>query len=434
MNFHKPSSQIVLVNISPIRRGYYITPTAADDGRCVHEVLVAVAVTKVRLNITGQSHNRAFNLFRLNDLASASISRFAESGHAHALEEELSRQSPAIHDEFHLPKIAKGEGSSEGTFFLDGSHTMVSFITKIVPSPDWFVGLDSYNLCRGGRWADNVTIELSPLDAGTSNGLTFTSSKVANESAERDREDHRSLHEYYGSNNVHKKVKKLKTKQRKRLLKKLAARGNYPRKSENETEKQVNDCRVGAWARRSKSCDVGTRTRTRGSRRGTRKNKVNDCPSRSMVPVVSVQQGSATWARGPRSRVVVNPSAIDRTIKPSVSVKSGPTSSNPTTDNISSTFAVKLFDVVTGDLCWSAPLANRNDDLTSFLSLMATNQNACSLTRTVATTAHVTTSGPPARVSESGFDARWKTSLQLSTIGHRCSPKERRNNLSRSIS
>lgn len=150
----------------------------------------------------------------MNDLASASISRFAESGHAHALEEELSRQGPAIHDEFHLPKIAKGEGSSEGTFFLDGSHTMVSFITKIVPSPDWFVGLDSYNV-GAFFWLGWVDIkqfmDFSAMpwrslgrqryDRAGSIGCRHEQRvdvyvpEVANESAERDREDHRSVSE-----------------------------------------------------------------------------------------------------------------------------------------------------------------------------------------------------------------------------------------------
>lgn len=46
---------------------------------------------------------------------------------------------------------------------------------KIVPSPDWFVGIDSEDLCRNGKWKRKIRLNLPPLDAGTDQGLTFTS-------------------------------------------------------------------------------------------------------------------------------------------------------------------------------------------------------------------------------------------------------------------
>ncbi|XP_055596210.1 spondin-2 [Uranotaenia lowii] len=259
----------------------------------------------------GQSHNASFRLFRLKDYASQAVQNFAETGHAHALEEHLAEQQSngMIHDEFHLPKIPKGQGATEGTFFVDGQHTKVSFMTKIVPSPDWFVGVDSYNLCLAGRWVDNITIPLGPLDAGTSNGLTFTSPKwptnppnVIEQITARypmhlassffypeikhlpsiAHVTFTKLHEYRGSNNVHKKVKKLKTKQRAKLLKKLAYAN---RKSENEVEKvsfrsSNGDCMVSGWSEWSpcsKSCDVGKKTRSRSVLRYPTENG-RDCP------------------------------------------------------------------------------------------------------------------------------------------------------------
>lgn len=44
----------------------------------------------------------------------------------------------------------------------------------MVPSPDWFVGIDAYDLCSEGNWIDIVTVEASPIDAGTDSGFTFT--------------------------------------------------------------------------------------------------------------------------------------------------------------------------------------------------------------------------------------------------------------------
>jgi len=54
-------------------------------------------------------------------------------------------------------------------------------ITKIVPSPDWFIGLDSLDLCSQGAFIESVITEASPLDGGTDNGFTFTSPNWATE-------------------------------------------------------------------------------------------------------------------------------------------------------------------------------------------------------------------------------------------------------------
>lgn len=40
------------------------------------------------------------------------------------------------------------------------SHLQVSLMSRIVPSPDWFVGIDSFDLCVDGGWIDTITIEV----------------------------------------------------------------------------------------------------------------------------------------------------------------------------------------------------------------------------------------------------------------------------------
>uniref|UniRef100_G3UBU0 Spondin 2 n=1 Tax=Loxodonta africana TaxID=9785 RepID=G3UBU0_LOXAF len=56
---------------------------------------------------------------------------------------------------------------------------VVSFVVRIVPSPDWFVGIDSLDLCEGDRWKDQVSLDLFPYDAGTDSGFTFSSPNFA---------------------------------------------------------------------------------------------------------------------------------------------------------------------------------------------------------------------------------------------------------------
>lgn len=77
--------------------------------------------------------------------ASAAVKQFVETSRSDLLTE--ARHS-AVLDTFVLPPINSGAGRSESQFFVDGNHSRVSLVTRVVPSPDWFVGLDSFQVRR----------------------------------------------------------------------------------------------------------------------------------------------------------------------------------------------------------------------------------------------------------------------------------------------
>ena len=65
-------------------------------------------------------------------------------------------------------------GNTSIKIMVQNMYSMVSLITMIAPSPDWFVGVDSYDLCGMNGWKEKVTMDLLPWDAGTENGQTYS--------------------------------------------------------------------------------------------------------------------------------------------------------------------------------------------------------------------------------------------------------------------
>ncbi|XP_043237860.1 uncharacterized protein LOC122389680 [Amphibalanus amphitrite] len=122
----------------------------------------------------GLSHNGSRVLYRVGELATPAVRQFTESGSSAGLE-QLTQGQRGILDQFSAPPVKQGEGTTMARVFVDGAHSQVSLISKIVPSPDWFLGIDSVDLCDTGRWVDSVHLQLFPMDAGTDQGLTFTS-------------------------------------------------------------------------------------------------------------------------------------------------------------------------------------------------------------------------------------------------------------------
>ncbi|KAG8175410.1 hypothetical protein JTE90_012203 [Oedothorax gibbosus] len=131
--------------------------------------------------VVGRSHNASGVLWRLGKTASDSLKVFIETGKSDLLIREGKQQKRGVLSEFFAPPVQKGVGVTEAVFFADALHSKVSAISRITPSPDWFVGVDSFDLCIGNKWLDTVSLDLEPTDGGTDNGYTFSSPKWATE-------------------------------------------------------------------------------------------------------------------------------------------------------------------------------------------------------------------------------------------------------------
>ncbi|NXR09209.1 SPON2 protein, partial [Semnornis frantzii] len=130
----------------------------------------------------GVTHSSDYSMWKKNEYASNGVRDFAEKGEAWVLMkeiEEAGEKIQSVHGIFSAPAISSGTGQTSTELEVHPRHPLVSFVVRIVPSPDWFVGIDSLNLCEDDHWLEEVTVDLFPYDAGTDSGFTFSSPNFA---------------------------------------------------------------------------------------------------------------------------------------------------------------------------------------------------------------------------------------------------------------
>ncbi|GCC35743.1 spondin-2-like isoform X1 [Chiloscyllium punctatum] len=127
----------------------------------------------------GCVHNYDFTLWAEGAMASSGIKMFAEDGKHSLLLEEVNATQGSVQSCFHSNPITAGEGNSTTAFTITPSHPLVSFLVRIIPSPDWFLGANSINLCENNDWKESYNLDLFPWDAGTDSGFTFSSPNFA---------------------------------------------------------------------------------------------------------------------------------------------------------------------------------------------------------------------------------------------------------------
>lgn len=131
--------------------------------------------------LVGRTHGPEFEMWAEGRNASTGVRLFAEQGDMSQLDSASTQGYMQILDSFKAPPIPQSVGQTSAIIFLDGRHSRVSFMMKIVPSPDWFIGVSGLDLCANGRWKDHVEVDLHPMDSGTDRGLTFTSPNWPND-------------------------------------------------------------------------------------------------------------------------------------------------------------------------------------------------------------------------------------------------------------
>ncbi|CAH0406823.1 unnamed protein product [Chilo suppressalis] len=130
--------------------------------------------------VVGASHSKYFSVYKYNTEASAGIKMLAEQGNTTVLEMEIQDKlgHGGVRTVVKATAPAKTNMSTVTSFRANKENHLVSLVTGIMPSPDWFLGMANLELCefKTGQWAKTVKLNLYPLDAGTDSGKDFESS------------------------------------------------------------------------------------------------------------------------------------------------------------------------------------------------------------------------------------------------------------------
>ena len=126
--------------------------------------------------LIGGTHVANVTFWAEGSLASPGIKRMAELGQKDPLDSEVEAAIQAgTADGLLSGDVSSSPGSVELTFDINVDSPLVTLVTMIAPSPDWFLGVNSLSLLEEGSWVSSVVIELFAYDAGTDSGVIYTS-------------------------------------------------------------------------------------------------------------------------------------------------------------------------------------------------------------------------------------------------------------------
>ncbi|MBP2699983.1 spondin domain-containing protein [Photobacterium lucens] len=132
--------------------------------------------------LIGLTHNVQVKLFEVGQTASAGVISVAETGSKTTLESEIG----VIQNNGNSGHIISGNGipatddDVEVQFDISQDYPLVSVITMLAPSPDWFTGVDGVALFKDGKWQNEVEVQLWVYDAGSDSGIDFTAPDFPN--------------------------------------------------------------------------------------------------------------------------------------------------------------------------------------------------------------------------------------------------------------
>ncbi|TXE11990.1 T9SS type A sorting domain-containing protein [Seonamhaeicola algicola] len=125
------------------------------------------------------THNNNVTFFKMNEMASPGVALIAELGDVSNFKNEDYQN--AINAGYANNFInagglflSSGNTITYNNLQISENFSLVSILSMIAPSPDWFIGVNGVNLQNTSGWINAITIDLYPYDAGTEAGSTYS--------------------------------------------------------------------------------------------------------------------------------------------------------------------------------------------------------------------------------------------------------------------
>jgi hypothetical protein len=130
--------------------------------------------------LIGGTHKPTVRFWEAGGRASEGIRLMAEQGRTTPLDTEVEAAISAGQAQ----RVLVGDGIDRSPdrvsleFEISRDFSLVTLVSMLAPSPDWFVGVSGLNLIENGDWVAERVVVLQPWDAGTDSGETFSSADL----------------------------------------------------------------------------------------------------------------------------------------------------------------------------------------------------------------------------------------------------------------
>lgn len=127
----------------------------------------------------GAVHKLGYKLYELDKVASSGMEIMAETGATGTLINEIDQEQTLVKSSFKsAASVSGGTGTVSWEINVDKDFHVVSLVSMIAPSPDWFVGTKEISLYNNNTWGENITVDALLYDAGSDSGNKFNSTDV----------------------------------------------------------------------------------------------------------------------------------------------------------------------------------------------------------------------------------------------------------------
>ncbi len=132
--------------------------------------------------LVGVTHKTDNKFWSNGNMATTGVKEIAESGNNSNFNNEVSTAITNLEADQYIN--GNSLGTATGTIsiddlIIDKNYPLLTLLSMIAPSPDWFIGVNSINLLdTNSNWKTSVSLDLYAYDSGTDSGTTYTSANI----------------------------------------------------------------------------------------------------------------------------------------------------------------------------------------------------------------------------------------------------------------
>lgn len=121
------------------------------------------------------NHDDQVSFWQPGTLASPAIKQMAETGDLIKLQADAQASLNAGHVNYHFvgPPTAAPSTLAPMLINVSDQHPLLSVVSMLGPTPDWFIGVDDLDLRESGIWRNKVVVDLFVYDGGTRSAEAF---------------------------------------------------------------------------------------------------------------------------------------------------------------------------------------------------------------------------------------------------------------------